>query len=143
MENNTVQEVKAKKKFLYRYKNNLACIQRLEEKLVLLDGKIKSIRSPNYSGMPRGSTPITVEDMIADKEELEIRIAQLKNKSKRIKREILQEIDTLEDTRYIDLLEAHFIECKTLETIAEDMGYTERYIYTLYKEAINKLIICS
>ena len=136
MENHEVTEIENKKSSFRRYRKNLACIERLEEKLILLTERINSVRSPNLSGMPRGSTPITVEDLIGDKEELEQRLNRLRTKTRQLKQEILSEIDTLEDERYCEILEAHFIEGLTLERIADRMGYTERYIYQLYKKAL-------
>ena len=108
-----------KKRYLKRYRNNLSCIDRLEEKLNLLEVRLSSSRSPNLSGMPRGGTPVTTEDLIADKIELENRIARLKAKSKILKSEILEEIYSLEDPRYCEVLEAYFIDGYTLEKIAE------------------------
>lgn len=139
MEDQEIQEIKMKKRSLKRYRNNLACIGRLEEKLTLLDDRIKSVKSPNYSGMPRGGTPITIEDLISDKMDLEKRIKRLKDKSTILKDQILEEIDSLEDYRYCEVLEAYFIDCKAMIDIAEEMGYTDRYIYDLYKAAIEAL----
>ena len=140
MENQEIQEIEKKKQSLRRYRKNLFCVQRLEEKLVSLDRKITSVRSPNFSGMPRGGVPVTVEELIADKIELEDRIKRLKNKARILKREILEEIDSLEDNRYCEILEGHFIDCLPLELVAEKMGYSERHIYTLYDEAIATLV---
>ncbi len=139
MENQEIQEIKNKKRSLRRYRLNLACIERLEEKLSLLEARIKSVKSPSYSGMPRGSTPVTVEDLLSDKLDLEKRITRLKAKGKNIKAEILDEIDSLSDPRYCEVLEAYFIECKSISNIADDMGYSDRHIYDLYKEAIDEL----
>ena len=133
----SIQETeKHKKRFLWRYRNNLACISRLEAKLVILDERITTIKAPNYSGMPRGGVPVTLEDLIADKDDLERRIQKLKDKSRDLKRSITEAIDTIEDTRYCEVLEAHFIDALDFEDIAEEMGYTERHVYTLYAEAI-------
>ena len=139
MEDQEIQDIKNKKRSLKRYRNNLACIGRLEAKLLLLDERIKSLRSPSYSDMPRGGTPITNEELISDKIDLENRIKRLKNKNIKIKNRILEEIDSLEDYRYCEVLEAYFIDCKSIADIAEEMGYTDRYIYDLYKEAIREL----
>ena len=114
MEDQDIQEVKKKKRSLKRYKHNLACVGRLEEKLTLLDDRITSVRSPNYSGMPRGGTPVTIEELLSDKSDLEKRIERLKDKGKRLKDHILEEIDSLEDPRYCEVLEAFFIECKSI-----------------------------
>lgn len=139
MADQEIQEIKKKKRSLKRYRNNLACIDRLEEKLTLLDERIKSVKSPNYSGMPRGGTPITTEELISDKVDLEKRIKRLKDKGKKYKDQILEEIDSLEDLRYCEVLEAYFIECMSISEIAEEMGYTDRYIYDLYKDAVYEL----
>lgn len=139
MEDQELQEIKKKKQSLKRYRNNLSCIRRLEDKVNSLDARIKSIRSPRYSDMPKGGTPITTEELIADKIDLEKRIDRLKAKGTIIKDQILEEIDSLEDYRYCEVLEAYFIDRKTISEIAEEMGYTDRYIYDLYKDAIYQL----
>ena len=139
MDTLVIQAIELKKRSLKKYRRNLLCIGRLEEKLESLDEKIKSIRSPNYSGMPRGGTPITIEELLSDKIDLEKRIKRLKDKGKKYKDQILEEIDSLEDLRYCEVLEAYFIECMSISDIAEEMGYTDRYIYDLYKNAVQEL----
>ena len=141
MENHDLQEIEKKKQYLKRYRKNIACIRRLEKKLALLDDKIKSVRSPSLSGMPRGGVPITVEDLIADKMELEERIKRLTQKKSGLKKQILEEIDTLEDPRYCEILEAFFIECLSLDDIADREGYTVRHVYRLYSEAVTILAL--
>lgn len=141
MEDQKIQEIENKKRSLKRYKRNLACIDRLEEKLNLLDERIKSVKSPNLSGMPRGGVSVTVADLLSDKMDLEERIERLKVKGKNLKNEILEEIDILDDPRYCEVLEAHFIDCKSIREIAEDMGYTDVHIYDLYRRAVTKLVL--
>ena len=128
-----------KKKFLRRYKKNLLNIARLKNKVALLDSRAKSVRSPKLSDMPRGGTPVTEQDLIDEKDEIERRIIRLEAKSKSLKREILDKIDEVEDYRYAEILEAYFIECKDFETIAENMCYNLRHIMRLYTEAVNSI----
>ena len=139
------QEVEAlinrKKKYLKRYKKAVACIARLEGKYQTLTERIKSVKSPNYSGMPRGGVPVTTEELIADKLELEERIKRLKKKSRRIKSEIIEEIDTLEDPLHCEILEAFFIDCLSIEDIADNLGYTDRHIYRMYNEAVSIIAV--
>ena len=141
MNDEQISEVERKKRFLKRYRKNVACINRLKEKLETLDGRIKAIRSPNYSGMPRGGTPVTIDDLLADKNELERRIKRLRAKGDGLRAEIIDEIDTLEDVRYCDILEDFFIGCKSLEDIADDEGYSVRHVYRLYSEAVTRLAL--
>ena len=141
MEDHEIQEIEKKKRSLKRYKKNLACIRRLEEKLALLDVRIKSVKSPSLSGMPRGGVPVTMEDLIADKMELEERIKRLNRKKSSLKSQILEEIDSLEDPRYCEILEAFFIDCLSLDDIADKEGYTVRHVYRLYSEAVTQLAL--
>ena len=141
MEDLEIQEIERKKRSLKRYKKNIALVNRLEEKLALLDERIKSVRSPNLSGMPRGGTPVTVADLLSDKVELEERLTRQKAKSKDLKREVLEEIDSLEDIRYAEILEAFFIDGISLEDIADSQGYTVRHVYRLYSEAVTFLAL--
>lgn len=129
-----------KKRSLKRYRKNLACIERLEKKLVLLDNRITGLKSPSLSGMPRGGVPVTIDDLMSDKLDLEARIERLRAKSRDLKRAVCEEIDSLEDPRYCEILEAHFIDGQSFEDIAEDLGYTERRVIALYSEAILSLL---
>ena len=140
MEDQQVRE-RNKKRELRRYRNNRSCIARLEEKLKILESRLYSIKSPNFSGMPRGGVPVSVSDLVADKEELEERIERLKEKGKILKREILAEIDSLENSRYCEILEAYFIDGYSLEEIAENEGYNDRHVYRLYSKAISLLVL--
>ena len=132
--------IEKKKKFLKRYKRNNACIDRLKIKLQVLDEKIKAVKSPNYSGMPRGSVPVTIEDLLSDKLDLENRIERLTVKKSDLKNKVLEEIDNLDDERYIEVLESFFIDCKAFWEIAEAMGYQERHVIRLYSQAIRELV---
>ena len=93
--------------------------------------------------MPRGGTPVTIEELLSDKIDLEERIKRLRVKSKNLKNEILEEIDSLEDPRYCEVLEAFFIDCLSLDDIAENEGYTIRHTYRLYSEAVTSLALNS
>lgn len=141
MENSDIERVEKKKRSLKRYKKNLSCIERLESKLETLDTRMTSVRSPKLSDMPRGGQPVTTEDMILEKIELEERIERLKAKSKKLRSETLEEIDRVEDPRYSEILEGFFIDCKSLEEIAENTGYTIRHVYRLYSEGVTFLAL--
>ena len=131
-----IQELELKKRYLKRYKKNLALIERLNDKVENLTSRIESIKSPIITDMPRGGVPVTKEDLVADKLEIIERIDRLKIKGKKYKAEILDIIDELDDTRYADILESFFIDCESLDDIADNMGYTLRHVIRLYSEAI-------
>ena len=105
----------------------------------LLDERIKNLRSPTLSDMPRGGTPITKEDLIAEKDEKIDRLNRLEVKGKRIKADILDKIDDLDDPRYAEVLESYFIDCKNIEVIADENNYTTRHIERLLADAIESI----
>ena len=90
--------------------------------------------------MPRGGIPVSVSDLISDKDILEDRIKKLKIKNTEIKKSILEEIDSLEHRRHSEVLELYFIDCLSFEDISEELGYTVRHIVRLYTEGINQLV---
>lgn len=139
MEKSSISEIERKKRSLKRYKKNLACIDRLEDKLDLLNDRMTSIKSPNLSGMPRGGQPTTITDLVADKVELEERIAALKLKSRRLRKETLEEIDRLDDPKHVKVLEMFFIDRLTLEEIAAELNYSNRHVYRIYSESLEYL----
>ncbi len=135
-----IQETESKKRYLKRYRKNRGLIDRLNNKIFVLDDRIKGIRSPGFSDMPRGGTPITKEDLIAEKDEIERRIKRLEEKGVIIKNEILDIIDELEDPRHAEVLESFLIDCKNFDEIAEDNSYSTRHIERLYSEAIKEIV---
>ena len=72
--------------------------------------------------------------------DLEKRIDKLVSKGERIKCEIINEIDNIDDPRYCEILEAYFIDCMDMEDIADNMGYGLRHTYKLYSDAITQLL---
>ena len=143
MDEKTLLEHEAKKRYLKRYKRNGILIDRLENKLRALEARIQGVRSPSLSGMPRGGEPVTREDLIADKVDLERRIKRLKSKGEDMRRETLDLIDELEDPRYAEVLESFLIDDMTFSEIAQDMDYTERHVIRLYSEAIDAITLNS
>lgn len=137
-----VQDVELKKRYLKRYRKNRALINRLKNKIMIIDERLSGLRSPTLSDMPRGGTPITKEDLIAEKDEILIRIKRLEDKGKIFKDSILDKIDELEDPRYAEVLESYFIGCKSLEAIADENGYSIRHIVRLYSSGIEAIDIC-
>ena len=137
-----IQELGRKKRYLRRYKKNLAQLERLENRLANLDDRLYGLRSPVISDMPKGGgSRVTQAELLSDKINLENRINSLVEKGRRIKGEILEKIDTLENSLHSEILESFFIDCKTIPEIAEDLDYSERHIARLYSEAIASLDI--
>ena len=128
-----------KKKYLSRYINNLRKVERLEGKLAILKDRLISIRSPSCSGMPRGGSSYTVEDMIVDVADLETRIESLRAKGRNIKREILDYIDTLVNPVYAKILERQYIDDLPHTEIGKLLGHTTSTIGLYYRRALAEL----
>ena len=139
MDDLQTKERDRKKRYLKRYKKNLALIERLEKKLIDLNERIYKVKSSNFSAMPKGGKPVTLVDLVADKDEVETRIARFREKGTKLKTETLEIIDSLDDVRYAEILESFLIDCKSFEEISEEMGYAVRHIERLYTEAIDNV----
>ena len=135
-----ISELERKKKFLKRYKKNQSLIDRLEERLYLLDQRIIGLRGIGFSDMPKGSgSTVTTAELITDKMELEERINRLVQKGRILKKEVIEKIDTLEEPLYAEVLESFFIDGKSFIEIADEMGYNERHIIRVYSRAVNSI----
>jgi DNA-directed RNA polymerase specialized sigma subunit len=132
-----------KKRWLYRYRNNQSKIEQLHDKLEALEERIVSIKAPNYSGISRGATPITLADLLSDKEDLQKRINRLSVKGTHIKNEILEAIDTLEHPKQAEVLEYWFINGYNVDQINELLSYSSTYIYRLYSGGLKNIEIDS
>ena len=130
-----------KKNYLKRYKKNQAKIKRLEEKIEYIDSKLTKVSSMPMNGEIRGSNGVSKEDLIIDKIDYEKRVEHLKTIGKQYKYEITSAIDSLDDTRHIDVLESFFIDCLTFDETAIRLGYTLRHTIALYSQAIDRIEI--
>ena len=130
-----------KKSWFRRYKNQVNTIKRLEERREILEERITSIRSPNYSGMPRGGTPVTIADLLSDKAEVEERIRRGKDKARSIRREILEVIDSIDEVNHAEVIEYRYIDCLDPDEISEIIGYSPRHIHRILTQAIEAVDI--
>ena len=132
---------KNKKVWLNRYANQVRGIERLENKRDTLEERITSVRSPTLSGLPRGGEPITIEDLIADKVEIVERILRLKDKARRVRREILDAIADIGDVKLCEVMEGRYILLQSPEDIARGMGYNTRHVWVLLSQGVEAIEI--
>ena len=67
----------------------------------------------------------------------------MSKRGRKIKAEIIDKIDSLDNRKYCEILEAYFIDCKTLVQISYDMGYSDRHTRRMYSEAMQIINIYS
>lgn len=128
-----MDEFQKNKKFLKRYKPYKRNIDRLEQRLFELDVELENLKSPQLSGMPKGSPQMRDLTKRFDKKtELNNRINKLNEEGQPIKDEILDVIDHLENSRQAAILELYFIDDLNLNQIAFKLKYSYRQVSRLY-----------
>ena len=73
--------------------------------------------------------------------ELEDKILADKIRFETLKNTIVDQIQTLDDKRYIDILYRRYVKYEKFEQIALDMGYEYFYICRLHGEALNVFML--
>lgn len=141
--NETVDEYfkdkERKKKYLKRYKKNRACVSRLKSKLELIESKLNSIKSTNYSNMPKGGIPKGMDDWIAEKIDLEKRIEKLNKSGDTLKEETYDIIDTIMEPKLVEIMEYLFIKCYEMEDVADMLGLSKRQLLRRYRNALDAI----
>ena len=111
--------IKVKEEELYRLKLNIAS----------LSPQTTSERVMNSSTSDMMSTVDKIVDM---QSVINAEIDRLVD----LKEEARTKINQLKDTRYVSLLTDYYINCKTWEQVADDMGYDLRWVYRLHGRAL-------
>lgn len=116
-------------------------VEKLEEKLYLIDCDLQGMKTKNITDMPQGGQRLNMDDLLVKKEETEHRIQNILDLSKQVKFEVFDCIDTLEDDRFAEILEYYFIDCYTFEQIADKKNYSIRHVGYLYGMGIELVTI--
>ena len=137
----TIEEVKntfqQNKKFLIRYRYKMRLVKSLEDRLFELDKQMEQLNSPVITDMPGGGVPTTLNDRYERKEELNERINHVLVEARKIRHEITDVFDQLENAKQSRVLELYFIDDLSLESIAEQTNYSLRQINRLYSDGVN------
>lgn len=75
-----------------------------------------------------------------DLQELETRISNTNDQAKRVRSEILDLINLLDNPKEIDVLTSYFLDGQPIDTIADRLGHCKRHIQRLYSAGINHII---
>ncbi|MGX6962943.1 hypothetical protein [Vagococcus xieshaowenii] len=130
-----------KKQYLKRYRIYMQRIDKLKEKMQELDVQMQGLSSQQITDMPRGGQGATLDDLLTKKEVLQHRLLNLNEIAIQTKYEIIDCIDLVDDNRYVEVLEAYFVEGLSFEDIAEDKSYSVRHIGYLYSKGLEVLKI--
>lgn len=128
---------KCVKKELRTYNDTLDMCVELRDRLKECDIKIKSISACRITDMPHGGERKTLDELYADKDELERRLDNflIKSKDERIKVQNL--IDTVISAKHNKMLTLHYIDRMEISQIASQEHYSSRHAYRIFKEALS------
>lgn len=129
------------KKALMRYRVLMEKVARMEERLAQIDRDLMSVKSPKLTSEPKASVRITLDDKLIQHDELEEKINTLLKHMRRIRCEITQCIDALDNQRQAEVLDKYYIGGMPLENIADEMNYTLSYITKLYVGGTKSIVI--
>lgn len=137
-------EAEKTKKILGRYKKLLRMAETLDRQARELGDRAETTGSKKISDMPRGGKHATMEDLLAEKADLERRRDGLLKKAEEEKTKVQQYIDSVESERHNHLLYGLYLQDKSVEEIADAEGYSVRQEWRIYKEAhrIVESIVC-
>lgn len=137
-------EAEKTKKILGRYKKLLRMAETLDRQARELGDRAETTESKKISDMPRGGKHATMEDLLAEKADLERRRDGLLKKAEEEKTKVQQYIDSVESERHNHLLYGLYLQDKSVEEIADAEGYSVRQEWRIYKEAhrIVESIVC-
>lgn len=137
----TDDKFRQNKAFLIRYRILTEKIRRLEDKLAQIDEDMAALKSPKLTSEPKASVRITLDDKLIQHDELEEKINTLLKHMRRIRCEITQCIDALDNQKQALVLDRYFISAQSLESIADDIGYSRSYVTKLYVQGVQSVIV--
>lgn len=137
-------EAEKTKKILGRYKMLMGMAETLDRQARELGDRAEATGSKKISDMPRGGKHATMEDLLAEKADLERRRDGFLKKAEEEKPKVQQYIDRVESERHNHLLYGLYLQDKSVEEIADAEGYSVRQEWRIYKEAhrIVESIVC-
>jgi len=138
-------EAEKTKKILGRYKMLMGMAETLDRQARELGDRAETTGSKKISDMPRGGKHATMEDLLAEKADLERRRDGFLKKAEEEKSKVQQYIDSVESERHNHLLYGLYLQDKSVEEIADAEGYSVRQEWRIYKEAhriVESIILC-
>lgn len=123
------------KKYLKSYGEMLELADSYEKEAKKIGEKTRGAKAQVITGMPRGGSGKTMEEMLTEKADLEKSAREFKILAKEKREEIRTCINKVVSPKHNRLLRKHYIELKSVECIAVEEGYCDRQEWRIYKEA--------
>lgn len=126
------------KEYLRELKRLDTCIrQLLQEKAALYSSTIGAARMDTVH-VCGGSQSAIVEKLITRLEKLEVEIDQQIYTLTYRQRTIINQIQGMRNESYISVLYKRYVEFKRLEEVADEMGYTYKYVSRVHGRALQE-----
>ena len=128
------RERNSKIKYLESYKWLNAEIEDDEERLARLDARLYSPGVAKISDMPRGGQPVTMESLIAQRQELQDKI----NSKCARRKKIVDSIERMASPRDRMILKSRFVDGLTHDEVAEKISYSNMQVRRFYEDALER-----
>ena len=134
MSYNSIDEVKNR---LEEYKTQCVILNSLKNRLKQKTEQVFALQNFALSDMPRGneSTSNKLTELLSDKIELELKVRNQAEKTELTKIQVQDLISLLEDEKAERILSRKYISFRTTKEIAQELFYSESYIFKVCKKA--------
>lgn len=124
-----------KKEYLWRYRDAMRMIARIESELEELEA-MKASKAINYDGLPSGSNHSDLSDYIAGIDERKRKLNAEWEKRIDLYQDIERRIEGMKSQNENDVLFYRYIKGLDWWEVAEKMGYSERHVTRIHGEAL-------
>ena len=129
---------KSPKEYLRQIRLFDICIRQKEAELAAMRSEIESMSAAVTGERVQTSTNDKMSEKVSHIVDLEAMIIQGKEKFLRMKDRIINEIQSLDNSVYVDILYKRYVEYKQLEEIAVEMNYSYRQVLRLHGFALQE-----
>ena len=130
------------KRFLARYRKQKRLIDKLEDRLLEKEKSFRSLKSAQLALAPSHDGPAkTIDDKYSEIEELEGRINVKLTDARKVRVQICEVIEELDNEKEVEVLLKYFIDDMSLEQISKSVAYSYRYVMRLYQQGVENVAI--
>ena len=129
---------KSSKKYLRQIRLFDICIRQKEAELAAMRSELENMSAAVTGERVQTSAKDKMSEKVSHIVDLEAMIIQDKEKFLRMKDRIINEIQGLDNSVYVDILYKRYVEYKQLEEIAVEMNYSYRQVLRLHGFALQE-----
>lgn len=129
------EEFERKKRELSEYREVSEIAERYERESKEIESRVMGASAQKISDMPKGGHGKTMEELLAEKADLDQAAKEERRLAEQKKEEISARINQVTSPRHHRLLWKHYIRGKSVEEIADEEGYSHRQEWRIYSEA--------